>query len=89
MRTVIAIALSADRRGGGAYAVLAVAKGTLAEAEAVVGKTKFVPRNPDDFHSGRTVAAFVTRGDKMVRVLIELSKTNEKLVHEVVIHFER
>ena len=78
-----------DSRGWGAYAVLAVAKGTLAEAEVVVGKTKFVPRNPDDFHSGRAVAACVTRGDTMVRVFIELSKTNEKLVHEVMIHFER
>ena len=78
-----------DSRGWGAYAVLAVAKGTLAEAEAVVGKTTFVPRRPDDVHSGRTVAAHVTRGDKIVGVFIELSKTNEELVHEVMIHFER
>ncbi|HUS33545.1 MAG TPA: hypothetical protein VMZ53_33815 [Kofleriaceae bacterium] len=84
---VIGVRLEEDSRGWGAYAELFVNDTSLAEIEKVTGKTKFVPRNPDDFHSGETRAAYVERGDKMVRIFVELTKDG-KGVQRILVHFE-
>ena len=85
---VIGLQLWEDRRGWGAYAELAIATGTLADVEAVVGPTKSVPPGPHDFHSGPTLAAYLPRGDEMIiRVFIELAKQGTN-VRRVTIHFE-
>ncbi len=85
---VTGMQLHEDSRGWGAYVNLAIAAGTLADVEAVVGSTRGVPRNPDDFSSGPTVAAYVDRGGKTVRVFAELdtARTN---VRSLMIHFQR
>ncbi len=85
---VIGVHLSEDSRGWGAYAELFVANTTLAQVEAVTGATRFVPRNPGDFHSGETRAAYVERNGKTVRILAELSKDG-KGVRRVLMHFQK
>jgi hypothetical protein len=85
---VIGIRLEEDSRGWGAYAELFVKDTTLAEVEKVTGKTKFVPRDPDDFTSGETRSAYVKRGDKDVRIFVELTK-DAKGVKRVLMHFEK
>lgn len=86
---VAALTIWEDSRGWGAYAVLAVTAGSLVELESVVGATKFVPRNPDDFHSGETRAAYVTKAGKTIRVFAELDKVDARQVRRVTIHFQR
>jgi hypothetical protein len=78
-----------DSRGWGAYAVLAVTTGSLTDLESVVGPTQMVPRNPDDFHSGETRAAYVPKAGKTIRVFAELDKTDPTQVRSVTIHFQR
>lgn len=84
---VIGIRLEEDSRGWGAYAELFVKNIPLADIEKVIGKTKFVPRNPDDFTSGETRAAYVDRNGKNVRIFVELTKDG-KGVQRVLMHFE-
>jgi hypothetical protein len=77
-----------DSRGWGAYAELAVTRGTLSDIEAVTGPTSSMPRAPDDFHSGPKVVAYVQRGGGTVRVFVELrDKTTD--VCRVMVHFQR
>jgi hypothetical protein len=64
----------------GPYVELAVAKGTLAEAEAVIGPTEPLPA---DAKSGPRVAAYVGQ----IRVFVELAKTGTD-VRRVMIHYE-
>lgn len=85
---VAGIQLHEDSRGWGAYADLAVVRGTLAEAEAVLGPTRSVPRNPGDSASGPTVAAYVERGGHTVRVFLELDDARTGVRH-VKLHFQR
>jgi hypothetical protein len=85
---VIGVRLEEDSRGWGAYAELFVKNTTLAHVEKVTGTTKFVPRNPDDFHSGETRAAYVDRNGKNVRIFVELTKDG-KGVQRVLMHFEK
>ncbi|NVB83219.1 MAG: hypothetical protein HOV81_32905 [Kofleriaceae bacterium] len=85
---VVGMQLHEDSRGWGAYVDLAVARGTLADAETVIGKTRSVPRNPDDFKSGPTVAAYVERGGHTVRVFVELDDARTGVRH-VKLHFQR
>lgn len=82
------IAIWEDDRGWGTYAELAVSRGTLAEVEAIVGATRAVPRNPDDFTSGEKVAAYVERGGKTVRVFVEMDRQDRTQVRRVTVHFE-
>lgn len=82
------LAIWEDDRGWGTYAELAVNRGTLAEVEAVVGATQWVPRSPDDFTSGEKVSAYVDRGGKTVRVFIELDTQDRTQVRRVTIHFQ-
>jgi len=86
---VIGVRLEEDSRGWGAYAELFVKPTPLADIEKVTGKTKFVPRNPDDFHSGETRAAYVDRGKHMVRIFVELTKDGKNDVQRVLMHFEK
>lgn len=55
-----------DPRGWGSYVELAVARGTIADVEAVVGTTAALPREPGG--SAATVGAYVERGDRTLRV---------------------
>jgi len=64
----------------GPYVELAVAKGTLADAEAVIGATEPLP---DADKSGPRVAAYVGQ----IRVFVELAKTGTD-VRRVMIHYE-
>jgi hypothetical protein len=64
----------------GPYVELAVAKGTLADAEAVIGPTEPLPA---DAKSGPRVAAYVGQ----IRVFVELAKTGTD-VRRVMIHYE-
>jgi hypothetical protein len=80
--------LHEDSRGWGAYADLAVVRGTLADAEAVIGQTRSVARNPDDFKSGPTVASYVERGGHTIRVFLELDDARTGVRH-VKLHFQR
>jgi len=86
---VAGMAIWEDGRGWGAYAELAVAKGSLADLESVVGPTKASPRNPDDFSSGEKRAAYVTRAGKTIRVFAELDKTDQTQVRKITVHFQR
>lgn len=74
---VFGVHLHEDPRGWGAYANLAVANGTLAEVESVVGPTDWMARNPDDFTSGERVAAYVDRAGWTVRVFTELASDRQ------------
>ena len=65
----------------GAYVELAVAKGTLADAEAVIGPTEPLPAN--DAKEGPRVAAYVGQ----IRVFVELAKAGTD-VRRVMIHYE-
>lgn len=85
---VVGMQLHEDSRGWGAYADLAVTHGTLADAEAVIGSSRAVPRNPDDFSSGPTVASYVERGGHTIRVFVELDDARTGVRH-VKIHFQR
>ena len=85
---VIGVRLEEDSRGWGAYAELFVKPTPLADIEKVTGKTKFVPRDPDDFTSGETRSAYVDRGEHDVRIFVELTKDG-KAVQRVLIHFEK
>jgi hypothetical protein len=64
----------------GPYVELAIAKGTLADAEAVIGPTEALP---PDAKSGPRVAAYVGQ----IRVFVELAKTGTD-VRRVMIHYE-
>lgn len=86
---VAAMTIWEDSRGWGAYAALAVTKGSLADLESVVGATKAVPRNPDDFHSGEIRAAYVPKAGKTIRVFAELDKQDHAQLRRVTIHFQR
>jgi hypothetical protein len=86
---VIGVRLEEDSRGWGAYAELFVKPTPLADIEKVTGQTKFVPRNPDDFTSGDTRAAYVKRGDHDVRIFVELTKDGKNTVQRVLMHFEK
>ena len=63
-----------DPRGWGAYADLAVRRGSLEDVESVVGPTAWMARNPDDFTSGERVGAYVDRSGWTIRVFTELTK---------------
>jgi hypothetical protein len=65
----------------GPYVELAVVKGTLADAEAVIGPTEPLPA---DAKSGPRVAAYVGQ----IRVFVELAKTGTD-VRRVMIHYEQ
>jgi hypothetical protein len=65
----------------GPYVELAVAKGTLADAEAVIGPTEPLPA---DAKSGPRVAAYVGQ----IRVFVELAKSGTD-VRRVMIHYEQ
>ena len=65
----------------GAYVELAIAKGTLADAEAVIGPTEPLPAN--DAKAGPRVAAYVGQ----IRVFVELAKSGTD-VRRVMIHYE-
>jgi hypothetical protein len=65
----------------GPYVELAVAKGTLADAEAVIGPTEPLPA---DAKSGPRVAAYVGQ----IRVFVELAKAGTD-VKRVMIHYEQ
>jgi hypothetical protein len=82
------MAIWEDSRGWGAVAELAVTNGTRADLEKLVGPMKPMVRNPDDFHSGPKVAAYVARGDKSVRVFAELDKQDKSRVVRLTIQFE-
>jgi hypothetical protein len=71
--------LHEDTRGWGAYANLAVRRGSLADVESVVGPTDWMPRNPDDFTSGERVAAYVDRSGWTVRVFTELAEDRQSV----------
>jgi hypothetical protein len=71
--------LHEDPRGWGAYANLAVRRGSLAEVESVVGPTDWMPRNPDDFSSGERGAAYVDRSGWTVRVFTELGDDRQRV----------
>lgn len=86
---VIGVHLEEDSRGWGAYAELFTKPIALADVEKVTGKTKFVPRDPDDFDSGETRAAYVKRGDHDVRIFLELTKDGKNDVRRVLMHFEK
>ncbi len=86
---VIGVRLEEDSRGWGAYAELFVQNTSLAAVEKVTGTTKLVPRNPDDFHSGETRAAYVDRGGHHVRIFVELTKDKKQNVQRVLMHFEK
>ena len=64
----------------GPYVELAVAKGTLADAEAVIGPTEPLPA---DAKAGPRVAAYVGQ----IRVFVELAKSGSD-VRRVMIHYE-
>jgi hypothetical protein len=68
-----------DSRGWGAYAELAVRRGSLGEIESLVGPTSPMPRAPDDFTSGEKVAAYVDRAGWTVRVFAELARDGSGL----------
>lgn len=78
-----------DGRGWGAYVVLNVKTGSLADLEGVVGPTTPMARNPDDFHSGEQRAAYVTRAGKTIRVFTELQKGDATRIRSVTVHFQR
>ena len=73
-----------DPRGWGAYAELAVMRGTLADVESIVGPMQPMPRAPDDFHSGQKAAAYVERAGRTVRVFAELAGDNRRVVRVTV-----
>lgn len=86
---VASMAIWEDSRGWGAYAELVVTTGSIADLESVVGTTKPVPRNPDDFQSGEKRAAYVTKAGKTIRVFAELDKQDATQVRHVTVHFQR
>ncbi|MEJ7600071.1 MAG: hypothetical protein WKG01_19340 [Kofleriaceae bacterium] len=82
---VTGIQLYDDSRGWGAYAVLAVANGTLDEVESIVGETSWVPRNPGGGGAHDTVAAYPKIDDRTVRVFVHHLA---RRVSRVIVHFE-
>jgi len=70
-----------DSRGWGAYAEVAVRRGTLADVESIVGPLSEIARNPDDFSSGRRVAAYPWRNGWTVRVIAELAANDLDVRH--------
>lgn len=81
------IALYDDSRGWGAYAEIAVTEGTRAELEALLGSMRDVPPNPGG-RSPPTIAAYVERGGKTVRVFVELDRADRTRVRRVTLHFQ-
>jgi hypothetical protein len=86
---IAGVAVWDDSRGWGTYAEIAVARGTLAEIVAVVGAMQPVPRSPGDLRSGDKVVAYVQRGDRTLRVFVELSRADPSAAQRVTVHFQR
>jgi hypothetical protein len=84
---IAGIALYDDSRGWGAYAEIAVAQGTRAELEALLGTMRDVPPNPGG-RSPPTISAYVERGGKTVRVFVELDRADRTRVRRVTLHFQ-
>jgi len=84
---VAGIQLWEDGRGWGAYAEIAVTRGTLADVEVVAGKTQPMPRAPGAFNAGDKVSVYVQRGGHTVRVFVELHKRGPD-VARVTVHFQ-
>lgn len=77
-----------DSRGWGSYVEVWVARGTLADVEAVTGPTKPMPRAPGATGAGDKVAAYVPAGGKTVRVFVELVRRGPDVAC-VTVHFQR
>ena len=85
---VAGLQLWEDGRGWGAYAEVAVTRGTLEDVEAVAGKTEPMPRAPGAFSAGDKRAVYVPAAGKTVRVFAELVKRGPD-VARVTVHFQR
>jgi len=77
-----------DSRGWGAYVEVSVARGQLADVEAVTGPTSPMPRAPGAFGVGDKVSAYIPKGGRTVRVFVELVKRGPA-VARVTVHFQR
>lgn len=85
---VAGLQLWEDSRGWGAYAEVAVTKGTLADVEAVAGPTQPMPRAPGAIGAGDKVSVYVPLGGRTVRVFAELVRRGPD-VDRVTVHFQR
>lgn len=83
---IIGVHLWDDSRGWGAYAELAVARGTVGDVEAVVGALREPPRAPGNFGEGTVVAATPEIAGHRVRVF---ARHVDGAVKRVTVHFER
>ena len=83
---VIGIHLWDDARGWGAYAELAVARGTLAEIETVTGPLERVPARPGGGPRRDVVSGYPVVAGRRLRVFVEHEAGAVKLV---TVHFER
>lgn len=83
---VIGVQISDDPRGWGASAELAVARGTLADVEAITGPLESMPRASGDFRPEESVMAFVAVGEHRYPVTVE---HEGGAVKRVEVHFEK